>query len=68
MIPPFYWGHFAIWFLNGIGFIVFVVVSLIAILSENTLKKKGALNLFSDYICPFFTIALIIWSFFIILM
>ena len=63
VIAPFYWGHLAVWVFNAIACIVFIAVFGISKASD---KIKNT-DHFSNYILPFFTIGLIIWSFFIML-
>ena len=60
------WAIVISWYVTTLVFIAFFITSLIVILFEKTLKTKNELNLFSNYVLPFFTIGLIIWSFFII--
>jgi len=60
---PFYWSHYIVWILNIFASFIFVVVTGI---SKTIDKEKGS-TIFLNYILPFFTIALIIWSYFIIL-
>ena len=64
------WALIISWYVAVIIVIAFLVASLIAlileIILENRLKTKSKLSIFSNYVLPFFTIALIIWSYIII--
>ena len=61
VIAPFDWGHVAVWSFNTMASIVFVAVCCILKISDK-IRNTGH---FSNYVLPFFTIGLIIWSFFI---